>query len=523
MTTLDERYSDLLGADASPERARLIAHLERTLAVTPPPHLAASMDRALARRLAATNTGRAAARSPESGAAASRGGTPRQQGAEPRWLRDDPRRRTWRGRLPSLVLAVLALVGASTVSQLLPRGQQAGTRPAPTVSSLLPPVLTDTYLWKALADPRTGRVFTQSSRGITLLDARGRATLLRPAGAQGTMLNLLGVDSVTGRLYVVLRRPGRSDGLGQLDPLTGRVQQATLALSAPGSPYTGGTPSAVADAGTGRLFVALEGVHQPAAEFHYTGAVAVSMLDQQSGRVLRTLYLGRSPAALAVDERTHHVFLSTVHTVAMLDGRTGALLHTFRPSPSSQDAHLALVTPLSSRLGRVFVINDISGDDPTASHTTVSLLDTRTGRAVATLPGGLGRGGVAVDEARGRAYLADGDQVTVLDARTGQVLRRLTMGGAPSALAVDTRTGHLLVARTGPVDAGGIPRGRGRLSIINPEGGALPTTYTTGYMPWDIVVLPDAGRAFIINAEVTRDGPAPLALPASVTMLSLAR
>jgi len=415
------------------------------------------------------------------------------------------------------------LVGASTVSQLLPRGQQAGTRPAPTVSSLLPPVLTDTYLWKALADPRTGRVFTQSSRGITMLDARGRATLLGPAGAQGTMLNLLAVDRATGRLYVALRRPGRSDGLGQLDPLTGRVQQATFALSAPGSPYTGGTPIAVAaDAGTGRLFVALEGVHQPAAEFHYTGAVAVSTLDQQSGRVLRTLYLGRSPAALAVDERTHHVFLSTVHTVAMLDGRTGALLYTFRPSPSSQDAHLALVTPLSSRLGRVFVINDISGDDPTATHTTTSLLDTRTGRAVATLPGGRGGGGVAVDEARGRAYLADGDQVTVLDARTGQVLRRLNAGGAPSALAVDPRTGHLLVAQTGPVDAGGIPRGRGRLSIINPEGGAVLTTDTTGYVPWTIVVLPDAGRAFIINAGARRDGPAPLALPASVTTVTLA-
>lgn len=525
MTTLDERYPDLLREDASAERARVISRLERTFAVPPPPHLAAAMDRALARRLAATQTQSPASPTPWSGEAPSLGGSLRRLRADPHWLCADPRRHTWRGRLPSLVLAVLVLGSSITASHLLPRGQEAGKAPAPAVTPLLPTVLTDTYLGNARVDARTGRVFILTSHGITVLDAQGRATLLHTAGVQGFTPRPLAVESATGRLYVSLLRPGQSDGLGELNPLTGHLEHVIVALSAPGTPYTGGSPIAVAaDAETGRLFVVLAGIHQPATEFHYTDAIAVSMIDQKSGRVLRTLYLGRSPATLAVDERTHHVFLSTVHTVAMLDGRTGAVLHTFRPSPSSQDAHLSLVTPLSTRLGRVFVTNEVSGDDPTTTRNTVSVLDTRTGRGVATLPGGLGYGGVAVDETRGRAYLADGDRVAVLDARTGQVLRRIGAGGGtPSALAVDARTGHLLVASRGPVDAGGIPRGKGHLSIISPDSGAVLQTYTTGYAPGDIVLLPGTGHVFIINAGATRGGPAPLTLPASITMLALAR
>lgn len=511
MTTLAERYPDLLSEGASAERARLIAGLEQTLTLTPPPRLAAAMDRAIAARLAAVETGPGGLPVSRRGAAPPPVGEPRRPRAWP----DDPRRRLWQGRVPSLMLALLALGGSITASRLLPQGPGAGKAPPPAVAPLLSTVLTDTSVWNVLSDEPASRVVLSTTHGVRVLDGHSGSVAYRVAGDAP-----LAVDSRTGHLFGLTR----DDRIGEFDPATGRVLRTIPVTYAPGTPYGGGGLVALAfDRETGRLFMAREHIHQPANEFHYSDATAVTTIEWATGRAVRTLYLGRSPAALAVDERTHHVFLSTVHTVAMLDGRTGALLHTFRPSPSSQDAHLALVTPLSSRLGRVFVINDISGDDPTASHTTVSLLDTRTGRAVATLPGGLGRSGVAVDEARGRAYLADGDQVTVLDARTGQVLRRLNAGGAPSALAVDTRTGHLLVARTGPVDAGGIPQGRGRLSIINPEGGAVLTTYTTGYMPWDIVALPDAGRAFIINAGARRDGPAPLALPASVTMLILAR
>jgi len=57
MTTLAERYPDLLSEGASAERARLIAGLEQTLTLTPPPRLAAAMDRAIAARLAAAETG----------------------------------------------------------------------------------------------------------------------------------------------------------------------------------------------------------------------------------------------------------------------------------------------------------------------------------------------------------------------------------------------------------------------------------------------------------------------------------
>src|SRR4051794_22314034 len=59
MTTLDERYPDLLGHGDDPELARLVADLDKAYAAsTPPPHLRVSLQRTLHERMSALHVPR---------------------------------------------------------------------------------------------------------------------------------------------------------------------------------------------------------------------------------------------------------------------------------------------------------------------------------------------------------------------------------------------------------------------------------------------------------------------------------
>src|SRR5690348_14609221 len=101
MTTPDRRYADLLGPDSAPERAQLVRALEQAFTASPPSRLANAMDRTIEERLDAlsiTPPTQTADGAPE--------GRPR---ARVRLDAHRAARRSWLSRLPSLVLALLAL------------------------------------------------------------------------------------------------------------------------------------------------------------------------------------------------------------------------------------------------------------------------------------------------------------------------------------------------------------------------------------------------------------------------------
>jgi len=118
------------------------------------------------------------------------------------------------------------------------------------------------------------------------------------------------------------------------------------------------------------------------------------VLDTRSGAVLGTTAVGRVPAA-AVDERTNRIFVANLreNTVSVLDAQTGHMLRTV--GVGRDPWSLAVATTA----GRVCVAN--------ASSNTISILDAQSGHVVRTVSVGLGPRVMAVDEGAGRVYVAN--------------------------------------------------------------------------------------------------------------------
>src|SRR5205085_238069 len=164
---------------------------------------------------------------------------------------------------------------------------------------------------------------------------------------------------------------------------------------------------------------------------------SVSMLDTATGTLLSTLATGRDPLALAVDERTGHVFVANNDlglqdqlslalnccprgkgSVTVLDARSGAIQRTVRVGLSP------LAIAVDERVGRAFVVS--YGSDSRTGR--LSVLDTHSGAVVRTVTVGLLPQGVALDERTGRVFIAGEDSsglgdVSALDVMSGRLVR----------------------------------------------------------------------------------------------------
>jgi len=167
-----------------------------------------------------------------------------------------------------------------------------------------------------------------------------------------------------------------------------------------------------------------------------------------------------TPRALVLDRQAGHAFVSDlgpldVHgspvgrvSIRMLDTRTGALLRTI------SIGGLGVYMVVDENSSRLFVAlpgqSDAQGR--IISHGNITILDTRTGARVRTVPTEWS-GQMLVDPVRGRVFVADrGDFTTrtpgavlVLDARTGAVVQRTPLGHDAWGLLLDRRTGHVFV------------------------------------------------------------------------------
>jgi len=191
---------------------------------------------------------------------------------------------------------------------------------------------------------------------------------------------------------------------------------------------------------------------------------AVHVLDVRTGALLRTVTVGsriHPPTAAAVDERTGRVFVAmgTANSVGVLDARSGAVLRSIPVGPSP------MALAVDARLGHVFVVNYGPADASRSplGNGNVSMLDATSGRVLGTVAVGEAPRAVAVDQRDGRVFVLNGGHsdgaervidpgsVSVLDARTGRVVRTVRVGDLPVAVAVDEQRGRAFVATYGHV------------------------------------------------------------------------
>ena len=174
----------------------------------------------------------------------------------------------------------------------------------------------------------------------------------------------------------------------------------------------------------------------------------VSILDARSGRLLRTVPVGRHPVAVAIDQVTGRAYVANFGTasVSILGACGGAVVGTV--PVGTGPALLAIDT----RAGVALVAN--------VDSNSISTIQRSTRQVVRTTASGDSPTAMALDGQRGQLLVAsisaqpgmfpqDGGEVRVLDTRTSNVLRITRVSGVPSALAVDSRLGGAFVLSTG--------------------------------------------------------------------------
>jgi YVTN family beta-propeller protein len=242
-------------------------------------------------------------------------------------------------------------------------------------------------------------------------------------------MHALAVHERSGRVFVT----NASDAsVSVLDARSGRVLR-TIPL--------GFIPTGIAvDERTDRVFL-LTGA--PSAQPYPTtqpGPTIVILLDARSGTVLRTVSVGLSVAAIAVDERTGQAFVSDTQdrTLLVLDGRTASVVRAV--AVGRAPGALAV----DERTGDIAVAN--------AYDNSVSLVDAASGHVVRTVPLALPPRAIAVDQRRDRVVVLTSEafvpaalagQVQVLEGRTGRLLHTVAVGADASALALDEHTGKV--------------------------------------------------------------------------------
>ncbi|HKC73105.1 MAG TPA: hypothetical protein VKF37_02760 [Chloroflexota bacterium] len=227
----------------------------------------------------------------------------------------------------------------------------------------------------------------------------------------------------------------------------------------------------------------------------------LSVLDTQSGQRLRSIRLaGTEPVAMAVDGHTGHIFIAAEATpgrgtVSMLDEHTLAVVRTVTVGAFPT----ALL--LDARRNRIFVVNGMSPNPSRNAATglwnTVSVLDTRTGVRLRTLPLRDWTDEVIVDPRTGHLWTATSsflkkdqrllERVQELDATTGALLHSVPVSNHAQDLTLDQQARRLIASDSW----------NNTLTVIDADTGTLVHTTVLHDSPVDIVADDRTGQVFV--------------------------
>jgi YVTN family beta-propeller protein len=239
---------------------------------------------------------------------------------------------------------------------------------------------------------------------------------------------------------------------------------------------------------------------------------------------LWTVRVGRVPVALAVDQRSGHVFVANNgdQTLSILDARSGATLATVALGQSPT------ALTVDQTHGRVYTLHAcmivLLGPHTACPNgaSSMSVLDLYSGTLLGTMGVDSGATAIAVDGHAGRIFVTDSAEarVSIFDAANGRMLGLANFSGTPLQTVVDTRAHRVFV---GALDPGG--RGSS-VSMLDSGTGALLNTVQvgrlTGAMTCDTsagrVLVPGGSGLYLLDARtgrtlrVIRQGGLPLAV-----------
>ncbi len=205
-----------------------------------------------------------------------------------------------------------------------------------------------------------------------------------------------------------------------------------------------------------------------------------------------TVPVGNSPAVVAVDPLTHHVFVGNYYgdSVSVIDGTTRSAVATI-PMPTGGSIAVPITAVVDGLSGKAYVGNFWSN--------FVSVIDASTLSVVATIspPASHGSGvrALAADPsgASPKVYAAifGKNVVSVIDGSTDSVVKNIPVGDSPRAIAVFASGSHRRVYVAN--------RYSNDVSIIDGNTDEVVATVPTGASPKVIAVDPNRGFAYVTS------------------------
>lgn len=387
------------------------------------------------------------------------------------------------------------------------------------------------YAGPMVLDARTDRVFVAMHNDI--MGGGGRLAMLD--GVTGAVLRTISLPgssttlSVDGQTGAVVVGSGYSGATftGQvmvLDGQTGAIRR-TITL-------TGYVDGVSVDERTGRLFTTSAGFASCSSAACAAGKSTMTIIDEETGQVLRSINLSEPSSHVAVDpSREHLVVASSSYyygvapsrrsTITIVDEHDGRTVHTLSLGGVVSDAPL-----IDGSSGHAFLLLATwpAGASATSLPTISRLLvlDTASGRLLHNISLGSAFSHMFLDERTRRLIittispartmtpfptsigvttLVPGDvgALEVFDVRTATLVHRVPFRAIPVAVAIDARTARIYVANAGPLGPIGQFMAAGMVSILDERTYAPLTTATVGANPIAIRVDERTGRVFVLN------------------------
>ena len=267
------------------------------------------------------------------------------------------------------------------------------------------------------------------------------------------------------------------------DPTTNRLYAANYPADAV-SVVDPATRRVVASwiAGPGPAAVALDAGVQQLYVLN-TDDRSLSILSTADGRIKGKVDVGANPVSVSADPRTHRVYATSSNGLTVLDGTINQVVVTV--AVGSRPAGIAI----DETRGKIYVASLGSG--------TISVVDAATNHITAPWQPPLSSvWGLAVDPGRQRLYvtippntIGDFSGVEVLDSSTGDFIANIYTGNRVSLAAVNPRTSQIFVTDSHD----------GTLTIIDGASHSIAATVPVGRRPNGLAVDQQSGIVYVAN------------------------